>query len=131
MHLWHPSTFRDRGECLFILVRLGLMRGFKFRHIRAHIPNLLFVTLRTALAGDLRAPALVGSISMEYNERKAVNEKTFHPSRFLVRQGCKGWMVYDRQRKGPAMVGTYPATDLTREEADKIERRLSAESERN
>ena len=34
------------------------------------------------------------------------------PSRFLVRKGCKGWMVYDRQRKGPAMAGTDPAVNL-------------------
>ena len=41
-------------------------------------------------------------------------------SRFLVRQGCKGWMVYDRQRKGPALVGTNPAVDLTWERANNI-----------
>jgi hypothetical protein len=44
--------------------------------------------------------------------------------RFLVRQGCKGWMVYDRQRKGPALVGTNPAANLTKEEADRIQRSL-------
>lgn len=38
-------------------------------------------------------------------------------SRFLVRQGGKGWMVYDRQRKGPAMIGTSPAVNLTQEQA--------------
>jgi hypothetical protein len=50
-------------------------------------------------------------------------------SRFLVRQGAKGWMVYDRQRKGPAMVGTSPAVNLTKEQADRIERMLMAEWE--
>jgi hypothetical protein len=47
--------------------------------------------------------------------------------RFLVRQGCKGWMVYDRQRKGPAMIGTDPAVNLTRERANHIAQLLTAE----
>ena len=47
--------------------------------------------------------------------------KEFATPRFLVRQGSKGWMVYDRQRKGPAMVGTDPAVNLTKEQADQIE----------
>jgi hypothetical protein len=34
-------------------------------------------------------------------------DKASLPSRFLVRQGGKGWMVYDRQRRGPAMIGEY------------------------
>jgi hypothetical protein len=45
--------------------------------------------------------------------------------RFLVRQGCKGWMVYDRERKGPALVGTNPAANLTKEEAERIQRMLT------
>ena len=44
--------------------------------------------------------------------------------RFLVRQGCKGWMVYDRQRKGPALVGTNPAVELTQERANTIKQML-------
>jgi hypothetical protein len=47
--------------------------------------------------------------------------------RFLVRQGSKGWMVYDRDRKAPAMVGTNPAINLTKEQANQIELRLAAE----
>jgi hypothetical protein len=47
--------------------------------------------------------------------------------RFLVRQGSKGWMVYDRERKAPALVGTNPAVNLTKEQADQIELRLAAE----
>jgi hypothetical protein len=35
-------------------------------------------------------------------------------------------MVYDRQRKAPAMVGTTPAVNLTKEQANKIERELTA-----
>jgi hypothetical protein len=56
-------------------------------------------------------------------------DKASSPSRFLVRQGGKGWMVYDRQRKGPAMVGTRLAVNLTKEQADHIERTLMAERE--
>jgi hypothetical protein len=50
--------------------------------------------------------------------------------RFLVRQGCQGWMVYDRERKGPALVGTNPAANLTKDEAEHIQRALTANSER-
>ncbi len=46
------------------------------------------------------------------------------PSRFLVRQGSNGWIVYDRQRKGPALVGTNLAVNLTKEQANHIERTL-------
>jgi hypothetical protein len=53
------------------------------------------------------------------------------PSRFLVRQGTKGWMVYDRQRRGPAMIGTSLAVDLTKEQANRIERMLMVEQEGN
>jgi hypothetical protein len=35
-------------------------------------------------------------------------------------------MVYDRERKGPAMVGTNPAVNLTKERAVEIERMLIA-----
>ena len=47
--------------------------------------------------------------------------------RFLVREGCRGWFVYDRQRKGPALIGTDVADKLTRERADQIQRLLTAE----
>ncbi len=52
-------------------------------------------------------------------------------SRYLVRQGSKGWMVYDRQRRGPAMVGTNPVVNLTKEIADRIGWRLRAGWEGN
>ena len=51
-------------------------------------------------------------------------------SRYLVRQGSKGWMVYDRQRRGPAVVGTSLAVNLTKEQAERIERTLMDERER-
>jgi hypothetical protein len=35
-------------------------------------------------------------------------------------------MVYDRERKGPAIVGTNPAVKLTKEEALRIEQKLVA-----
>jgi hypothetical protein len=50
-------------------------------------------------------------------------------SRFLVRQGAKGWFVYDRQRKGPALIGTDLAAGLTKERANQLRDRLSAEFE--
>lgn len=52
-----------------------------------------------------------------------MNDVTLAQPRFLVRQGYKGWMVYDRQRKGPALVGTNPAVNLTKEKAVEIEQR--------
>jgi hypothetical protein len=56
-----------------------------------------------------------------------MSDKASPASRFLVRQGSKGWMVYDRARKAPAMVGTNPAVNLTKEQADQIGRRLAAD----
>ena len=37
-------------------------------------------------------------------------------------------MVYDRQRRGPALVGTNPAVNLTRERANHIAQSLIAQS---
>jgi hypothetical protein len=48
-------------------------------------------------------------------------------NRFFVRQGSNGWMVYDRERKGPAMVGTDPAVNLTKERAVQLEQTLAKE----
>ncbi len=59
-----------------------------------------------------------------------MSEDLFGQSRFLVRQGSKGWMVYDRERKGPALVGTNPAANLTKEEAERIWRLLAASGPR-
>lgn len=52
-----------------------------------------------------------------------MSDNTFQ-SRFLVRQGGKGWMVYDRQRKGPALIGTKFAENLTEEQAHVIKQTL-------
>jgi hypothetical protein len=54
------------------------------------------------------------------------------PMRFMVRQGSDGWMVYDRQRRAPAIVGTtgtHLAANLTKGEADRIRRLLMAKPE--
>jgi hypothetical protein len=59
-----------------------------------------------------------------------MSDKASTQPRFLVRQGSKGWMVYDRHRKGPALVGTNPAVNLTKEQADQIERTLTNASQR-
>ncbi len=53
-----------------------------------------------------------------------VRDRASPPSRFLVRLGSKGWMVYDRQRRGPAMIGTSLAVNLTKEQAERVERAL-------
>jgi hypothetical protein len=45
--------------------------------------------------------------------------------RFMVRQGNEGWMVYDRQQKGPALIGTDLAVNLTKEQASHIQRKLT------
>lgn len=42
------------------------------------------------------------------------------PPRFLVRQGTKDFMVYDRETRGPAIRGRIPAIGLSREEADRL-----------
>jgi hypothetical protein len=57
------------------------------------------------------------------------SENAHAPSRFLVRQGGKGWMVYDRQRKGPAMIGTGLAVNLMTEQADHMKLFLMAQLE--
>lgn len=52
-----------------------------------------------------------------------MSDNTFQ-SRFLVRQGGKGWMVYDRQRKGPALIDTKFAENLTEGQAHLIKQTL-------
>jgi hypothetical protein len=56
-----------------------------------------------------------------------MSDKTPPAPRFFLLQGSKGRMVYDRERKAPALVGTNPAVNLTKEQADQIELRLAAE----
>jgi hypothetical protein len=58
-----------------------------------------------------------------------MTDKEPTPPRYLVREGGKGWMVYDRQRKGPALIGTSPAINLTRDRASHIAHWLAAQSQ--
>jgi hypothetical protein len=58
---------------------------------------------------------------------KAGKRQTISSTQIFGSPGSKGWMVYDRQRKAPAMVGTTPAVNLTKEQANKIEHKLTAE----
>ena len=46
--------------------------------------------------------------------------------RFIVRQGTKGWMVWDRKRKGPALIGTKLAERLTKAEAERLKIELAS-----
>ncbi|MBR0856027.1 hypothetical protein [Bradyrhizobium liaoningense] len=46
-------------------------------------------------------------------------------SRFFVRIGGNGWMVYDRERKGPAVIGTDLAANLTKDQAERACRILN------
>ncbi|MCC8940383.1 hypothetical protein H8A99_28990 [Bradyrhizobium sp. Arg68] len=50
-------------------------------------------------------------------------------SRFLVRRGNGGWMVYDRERKGPAQAqkGGPFAEKLTKEQADTLAQTLRSQ----
>ncbi len=54
-------------------------------------------------------------------------DKLVPVTRFLVRQGSNGWFVYDRERKGSALIGTRLAENLTKEQADQTKLRLTAE----
>lgn len=54
-----------------------------------------------------------------------MSERGQRTSRFIVRRGSTGWMVYDRERKGPALIGTEWAANLTKEQAERAYRTLS------
>ena len=53
-----------------------------------------------------------------------MNDRTLSQNRFFVRMGGRGWMVYDRERKGPAVIGTDLAENLTKEHAERVHRLL-------
>ncbi|MGY4572515.1 hypothetical protein ACVWY5_005585 [Bradyrhizobium sp. USDA 3256] len=47
-------------------------------------------------------------------------------ARFLVRMGTTGWMVYDRELKGPALINnSHWAEKLTKEQAESVKERLT------
>jgi hypothetical protein len=60
------------------------------------------------------------------NKGKNMSDKLSSAPRFMVRQGSRGWMVYDRHRKGPALVGTNLAlaVNLTKDQAEGVQRSL-------
>jgi hypothetical protein len=64
-----------------------------------------------------RKPFLKGTIEMA----------DYAAPRFVARQGYQDWMVYDRQRKGPALLGTDLAVNLTKEQASHIQKALTAD----
>ena len=52
--------------------------------------------------------------------------QTPYLSRYLVRMGNKGWMVWDRQRREPARLeGGRPVIELTEEQAREISDELN------
>lgn len=53
-------------------------------------------------------------------------DRTPSQNRFFVRMGGKGWMVYDRERKGPAAIGSDLAENLTKERAERLQRMLAS-----
>ncbi|BBC02497.1 hypothetical protein [Bradyrhizobium elkanii] len=59
-------------------------------------------------------------------QREPVNFGTPAQARFIVRMGTSGWMVYDRERKGPALIkDSHLAEKLTREQAEHIKESLT------
>jgi CRISPR/Cas system type I-B associated protein Csh2 (Cas7 group RAMP superfamily) len=54
-----------------------------------------------------------------------MNKQGTHSGRYLVRQGIKDWMVWDRRAKGPVKTDRGRATGLTRERADEIKEELT------
>lgn len=55
-----------------------------------------------------------------------MTDRTLSQNRFFIRMGGKGWMVYDRERKGPAAIGTDLAENLTREHAEQLQLMLTS-----
>lgn len=55
-----------------------------------------------------------------------MTDRTPSQNRFFIRMGGKGWMVYDRERKGPAAIGIDLAENLTREHAERLQLMLAS-----
>ena len=54
-----------------------------------------------------------------------MNHKTIEPlPRFMIRQGAQGLMVWDRQRKGPALYNGHLAIGLSEFQANQIKAEL-------
>lgn len=54
-----------------------------------------------------------------------------HRIGFSFGRGGKRWMVYDRDRKGPALIGTALAANLTMEQAEQVQRGLTTAAQDN
>lgn len=63
------------------------------------------------------------------NGEPSLSDRALVQSRFLVRMGGVGWMVYDRERKGPALIGIDVAANLTKEQAERAYRIVSGSAE--
>lgn len=80
---------------------------------RQHAHHLLCTNISRSRIADRFATykeldCTVWEATMEYPGKQRSDKDTDEappPSRFLVRQGSSGWMVYDRQRKGSAVIG--------------------------
>ena len=94
------------------------------------VPRLLRLGNRTHYAPRYAGPEEAGAM-IDKPKMIIGGEKASSPSRFLVRQGGNGWMVYDRQRKGPAMLGISLATNLMKEQADNIKLLLMTQLDDN
>jgi hypothetical protein len=60
----------------------------------------------------------------------SLNEIAPSQSRFFIRERSEGWMVYDRERRGPALIGTHLAANLTMEQAEGVKRMLTTQPDR-
>ena len=60
-----------------------------------------------------------------------MTEQRPHLARYLVRQGIKGWMVWDRQARGPAKIGRRLTKGLTEEQAQQIKDELTTATARS
>lgn len=56
---------------------------------------------------------------------------TWKTSRFVVSKGPRDWMVYDQERKAPALagMGTIVAVNLTHQQANQLKLALMASEE--
>ncbi|MGY8681953.1 hypothetical protein Q2941_29850 [Bradyrhizobium sp. UFLA05-153] len=80
-------------------------------------------------AEEMSAPIVADRVS-DWEEQSLSGDASSQ-GRFLIRQGAKGWMVYDRERKGPAHIGPRLAANLTMEEAEHLMQILKYQPERN
>jgi hypothetical protein len=62
-------------------------------------------------------------VKLEQQGRTLTDEPSL--PRFMIRQGAKGHMVWDRQRKGPAMYNGHVAIGLTELQANEIKVQLT------